>query len=99
MARFSVHEWPEGDGLLLNLQTDFLDWLDTRIVAPLLPKAFAPPPARYLNPVFQIDGRDHVMLTQAMAAVPVSAMGREIGNLEDAQDEITRALDMVFQGF
>ncbi len=99
MARFSVYEWPAGDGLLLNLQTDFLDWLDTRIVAPLVPVESAPPPARHLNPVLHIDGRDHVLLTQAMAAVPVSAMGRELESLANAQDEITRALDMVFQGF
>lgn len=99
MARFSVHEWPEGDGLVLDLQTGFLDWLDTRVVAPLIPADRAPPPARVLNPVLTIDGHDHVLLTQAMAAVPVSALGREVASLAEAHEDITRAVDMVFQGF
>lgn len=99
MARFSVYDWSAGEGLVLNLQTDFLEWLGTRVVAPLVSINHAPPPAKQLNPVFSVGGAEYVMLTQSLAAVPVSALGREVANLSDAQDEITRALDMVFQGF
>ena len=48
---------------------------------------------------FSFQGRDHVLLTQSMAAVPVAVLGREVASLADQSDEITRALDMVFQGF
>jgi hypothetical protein len=38
MARFTVHRL-SGSGLVVNLQSDFLDWLSTRLVAPLVPLA------------------------------------------------------------
>ena len=99
MARFSVHDWSAGNGLVLNLQTDFLEWLDTRVVAPLVPIDHAPPPAKQLNPVFSVGGADYVMLTQSMASVPTSTLGLEVANLSEFHDEITRAIDMMFQGF
>jgi len=67
------------------------------VVAPLIPVETAP--AKLLNPVFPIDGPDHVLLTQAMASVPVSALGRERADLSDRQDRITRAVDMLFRKF
>jgi toxin CcdB len=98
MARFTVHSLP-GSGLVVNLQSDFLDWLNTRLVAPLVPLAAAPPPAQHLNPVFAMEGDAFVMLTQSMAAVPVAALGGAVADLSVHQDEITRAVDMVFQGY
>ncbi|MEW5424373.1 CcdB family protein [Amorphus sp. 3PC139-8] len=98
MARFSVHRLSDGV-LVVNLQSDFLDWLDTRLVAPLIPLDKSPPPARYLNPIFSLDGDQFVLIIQSMAAVPTSALGATIADLSPQQDEITRALDMVFQGF
>lgn len=98
MARFSVHDLP-GGGRVVNLQSDFLDWLDTRVVAPLVPLDQSPPPAEYLNPVFSLDDGQFVLIMQSMAAVPTSALGSVVADLSAAQDEITRALDMVFQGY
>ncbi len=98
MARFSVHDLP-GGGRVVNLQSDFLDWADTRVVAPLVPLEDSPPPAKHLNPVIALDGRQFVLIVQSMAAVRASALGPAVGDLSDHQDEITRAVDMVFQGF
>ena len=98
MARFSLHDLP-GGGRVVNLQSDFLDWADTRVVAPLVPVDQGPPPAKHLNPVIALDDGQFVLIVQSMAAVRASALGPAVGDLSDHQDVITRAVDMVFQGF
>lgn len=99
MARYDVCPNPGGQGLLLDVQTDLLSGMTTRMVAPLLPVEQAPEPLRRLNPVFVINETRHVMLTQAMAAVPVSLLTKPLDNLSARSDDITNALDMLFQGF
>ncbi|OAN79146.1 hypothetical protein A8B82_08400 [Sulfitobacter sp. EhC04] len=98
MARFSVHELP-GAGRVVNLQSDFLDWAETRVVAPLVPLDQSPPPAKHLNPVITLDGNQFVLIIQSMAAVRASLLGPAMDDLSYRHDEITRAVDMVFQGF
>jgi toxin CcdB len=44
--------------------------MSTRAVVPLLPLSEALKPAQTLNPVFDIAGEPHVMVTQYLAAVP-----------------------------
>jgi toxin CcdB len=99
MARFDVHANPDGPGWLVDLQTDLLDGLNTRVVAPLLPPDRAPKPAQRLNPVFEIDGRPAVLVTQYLAAVPAAMLGVPVGSLRAEQDRMTSAVDMLFQGF
>lgn len=98
MARLSIHQMP-GGSLVVNLQSDLLDWAETRVVAPLMPLNQSPPPAKHLNPVIAIDGTQFVLIIQSMAAVRTSALGAAVGDLSEYHDEITRAVDMVFQGF
>ena len=98
MARFSLHDLP-GGGRVVNLQSDFLDWVDTRVVAPLVPLDQAPPPAKHLNPLIALDDGQFVLIVQSMAAVRASTLGPAVGDLSEHHDEITRAVDMVFQGF
>jgi toxin CcdB len=98
MARFAVYEMRSG-GRVLDLQSDFLIGLESRLVAPLVPLAQSLPPAKHLNPVFSLPDGQYVLLTQTMAAVRVSELGRVIADLSAQRDAITRALDMVFQGF
>jgi toxin CcdB len=99
MARYDVYASPGGIGFVLDVQTDLLDGLMTRVVVPLLPVASAPTPAKLLNPVVDIGGEAHVMITQFISAVPVRALGKPTGELAARADEITRALDMLFHGF
>lgn len=98
MARFSVHDL-SGGGRVVNLQSDFLDWTETRVVAPLVPVDQGPPPAKILNPVVDMDGRRFILVMQSMAAVRVGSLGPVVGDLTEHQDAITRAVNMVFQGF
>jgi len=99
VARFDVHRNAAGEGYLLDVQSDLLAGLNTRIVAPLIPVALAPRPAARLNPVLQFDGDAVVMVTQFLAAVPQKELGRTLGSLEACGDEVSAALDMLFLGF
>ncbi len=99
MPKYDVFPNPSGEGYLLDVQTDLLSDLNTRVVAPLLPAAHAPRPAARLNPEFLIDGEPVIMVTQFMAAVSVGVLKSPVGNLTDEFEKITIALDMLMQGF
>ncbi len=99
MARFDVFENLGGAGYLLDVQSDLLSGLNTRVVVPLLPISTAPSPARRLNPILSIGGQELVMATQYMAAVPEQELRSGVGSLAAKHDEISAALDMLFLGF
>ncbi|TIQ37323.1 MAG: plasmid maintenance protein CcdB [Mesorhizobium sp.] len=99
MARYDFYRNAGSGGYLLDVQSDLLEHLDTKIVVPLLPPNVAPLPASRLNPIFRIDGEDHVMVTQFMAALTASELRAAEGNLAKHHDDIVVALDMLFQGF
>lgn len=99
MARYDVYVHPDGDGYLLDVQADLLSGLNTCVVVPLMLAKDAPKPADRLNPVFHIEGREVVMATQFMAAVPKSVLSMPVASLMGCDIEITNAIDMVFQGF
>ena len=99
MARYDFYRNAAGDGYLLDVQSDLLEGLSTRVVIPLMPPKIAPVPGRRLNPTFAINGKDHVMVTQFMSAFVASELPDPEGNLSRHHDEIVAALDMLFQGF
>jgi toxin CcdB len=99
MAQYALFGNPAGDGYLLDVQSDLLDDLNVRAVVPLLPQDGAPVAASRLNPVFEIEGAAHVMMTQYIAAVPAAILKAPLGDLWPKADPITAALDMLFHGF
>ena len=99
MARFDAYARAGKAGFLLDVQSDLLDALNTRVVVPLLPIDQAPTPAARLNPVLTISGENYVMATQFMASVPVRELGSVAVSLNAQSHEITAALDMLFVGF
>jgi len=99
MARHDLYPYPGNPGYLLDVQTDLLDGLNTRIVVPVLAEGVAPTPARLLNPGFDIEGERHYLMTQFMASVPAASLRSPVANLSDRSDDVTRALDMIFQGY
>ncbi len=98
MARYDVYANPSGS-YVLDVQADLLDDLKTRVVIPLLIRTLAPIPAKRLNPSFEIEGVDHILVTQFMVAIPASTLKKPVMNLSSSHDEIITALDMVFRGF
>lgn len=99
MAKYDVYAAASVAGLVLDVQADILELLNTRIVIPLMPLLSAPKPAARLNPIFEINGEQYVMATQFASAVPLGELGKPVANLEPRFEEITVALDMLFQGF
>lgn len=104
MAQFDVFTNPntatsKSFPFLLDVQSDLLNGLATRVVVPLATlETVGNKPAQYLNPVFVVDGRKVVMLTQEMAGVPVKRLGSCVANLSESRSEIVRALDVVLSG-
>jgi toxin CcdB len=97
MARFDVYV--AAGGLLVDVQTDYLDVLRTRLVIPLLAIGAAPIPARKLNPILVIGGERYSLQTHLLSAVTAKMLGRPIDNLDRYYDEITGAIGLIFNGF
>lgn len=99
MARYDLYPSPTGEGYLLDVQSNLLAHLHTRVIVPVMPPEMAPLPGRRLNPSFVVDGSKYVMVTQFISAVMASELMEAAGNLDSHHDEIVAALDMLFQGF
>lgn len=104
MAQFDVYRNADPSSrkrfpLLLDIQADVLDTLDTRVVVPLaeLDERSAPPITR-LMPVFEIEGSPVVMHTAEMAGIARKALGPQVSSLAVHRHEIVAALDVVISG-
>ena len=99
MARFDAYENPGGPGYLLDCQADILRDLSTRLVVPLLPPKYAPPPSRRLNPILSVEGQEMVMMTHFAASIPRKALGPVVESLSNDDSAIMNALDMLLTGY
>ena len=99
MAQYDVFRNPEGSGYLLDVQSDLLDGLTTRLVVPLMPQTQAPKPAARLNPIVNIAEEPHIIVTQFMAAVPAKLLSEPATSVSRLRDDITAAIDMLTHGF
>jgi toxin CcdB len=84
---------------LLDIQSDLLDSLATRVVVPLCkPGMLKGRLAERLNPVFEVEGRELAMLTPELAGVPAKALGAPVASLSDQRGAIVAALDLLITG-
>ena len=98
MAQYDVSRLSEGDVLVVDCQSDLLDQIESRFVVPIVPLEQFSTPARRLNPVFEIEGRRYVMLTQSASAVSRRELGPVVTSLADHDREIMNALDLLLTG-
>ena len=105
MARFDVYANPGRHAnttpYLLDVQSDLLDGLDSRMVIPLrsvkhFPKVTVP---NRLTPVLRINDDDFLLETPKMGAVPQRVLKSPVVSLAEAQSQIIDAVDFLFQGF
>lgn len=101
MAQFDIHrnnnlETTNAFPYLLDIQSDILSGLDTRVVVPLSENIKA---IMHLNPIFEINHKPYVLLTQELAGVHKSALGEKCGSLKDKRSEIIAAIDFMISGF
>lgn len=105
MPRFDVYrnsgEHAAVTPYLLDVQSDLLQGLETRIVVPLRRRDGFPVvslPAN-LTPTFEIEGVECLLETPKLAAVPLRLLKTPIASLAASQFEITAAIDFLLQGF
>jgi toxin CcdB len=104
MAQFDVCLNPNTDSApavpyLLEVQSDLLEPVSTRVVVPLALLSERGQPAKYLNPQFEIEGVQVVMVTEQMAGIPKRAIGKRVLSLAVQRDQIMDAIDFLFRGF
>lgn len=98
MARHDVYRLANGS-LVLDVQSSLLDIIGSRVVVPLLPVHTTPRKLQRLHPVFEVEGKSHVCATHLISAMPEAELTIRVAALTAHADEITAALDMLFQGF
>ena len=102
MARFDIYKYSgEAVPLVIDVQADLLSDLNTCAVIPLVLEKNAQKEAlSKLKPIIQIDGVKYILMTTDIGTVTRSSLGEYIANAEnDYRQEITEALDFLFQGF
>ncbi|CAN7536140.1 CcdB family protein [Devosia sp. LjRoot16] len=97
MARFDVHR--VNGVYYLDVQSNLLPTMNTRLVVPLVPLDDVPRPLPRLHPIVVVEGVRLVMATHLMVAVPRVALGKPSKSLMPQYDQIVAAIDMIFNGF
>lgn len=105
MARFDVYANPGSHATttpyLLDVQSDLLDGLDSRMVIPLRSLKHFPKVklSKRLTPVLAIQGEEFLLETPKMGAVPQRVLKSPVTSLAGEQMQITAALDFLFHGY
>ncbi|MGF1611563.1 MAG: CcdB family protein [Kiloniellales bacterium] len=102
MAQFDVHRNPSRTSsadypYLLDVQSDLIGLLATRVVVPLARIGLFRP-AVHLYPVFEIEGKAFVMSTSEIAGIAPSALGEHVTSLVTERDTIIAAIDFLITG-
>ncbi|GHB70395.1 plasmid maintenance protein CcdB [Psychrosphaera saromensis] len=84
---------------LIDVQSDLLSGLESRMVIPLTPLALLDTKApTHLCPVIQLEEGSFVILTQQMTSVPTKVLKEEVRDLSTFRNEIIAALDFLITG-
>ncbi|EJB5271601.1 CcdB family protein [Vibrio parahaemolyticus] len=83
----------------VDVQSELLDSLNTRLVIPLTPIELLDKKApSHLCPTIHIDEGDFVILTQQMASVPTKILTTPVNELSTFRNEIIAAIDFLITG-
>ena len=102
MARFDVYKFDSKSvPLVIDVQADLLADLNTCVVIPLVPEAIAKEEALpRLKPLIKVDGQNYILVTTDIGTITRNSLGKRVTNVEAAhRQDITEALDFLFQGF
>ena len=105
MGQFAVYKnknprTKSGFPLLVDVQTDLLEDLQTRVVIPLT-RAAAPTrnPMNQLTPLIAYEGEHYLLMTPLLAGVSRSDLGSEAGSLLVNSGVVPAAMDFLLVGF
>ena len=81
---------------LVDVQNDFFDELNSRMVIPLSPHNFLNKTnAKKLCPIITIDDEQYVLLTHQMTSMPKTMLKKKVTSLESLRYEILGAIDFL----
>ncbi|MBF0178379.1 MAG: CcdB family protein [Magnetococcales bacterium] len=101
MAQFDLYEYHRSGShasFLVEVQSDLLQTLKTRVVIPLYLVCPDTPLIRILNPTVALSGGTYFLSTAEMAAVRHSELKQVVGSLSAMRHEIIAAVDLLFTG-
>ena len=102
MAQFDLYrntsELAEDAPYLIDLQSDAVDVLETRLVAPLRPRKSITWLIQAVHPEVRFASRSFIVSTGELSAVARSELGVAVGNLSQHRGEFIAALDLLFTG-
>jgi toxin CcdB len=84
---------------LLDIQSDLLNALSTRVVVPLISASLMGKAITHLNPQFTISDIPVFMSTAELAGISSRSLGEKVCSLKSHRAEIIAALDFLFTGF
>jgi toxin CcdB len=85
---------------LVDVQSDLLDELQTRVVVPLTKaSALAKKPLSNLTPALKFDGETYVLMTPQLAGVARTELGAAAGSVAEQRQVIVAAIDFLVTGF
>lgn len=97
MARYDIFEF--NGGYVVDLQADIIAIPGSRVVAPVAREADVPPMTKSLHPRVSIKGEPYIIVSHLLAAAPEYLLKSPVGTVAEQGDEISRALDILFQGY
>lgn len=105
MSQYVVYKNPNPNSkkaypYLLDVQSNFLESLETRLVIPLSPKStFQDKEMKKLTPTFKIEGKDFLLLTPQMASIHKKQLGGRVSDFSNKHQEILSSIDFLITGF
>jgi toxin CcdB len=104
MAQFDVYPNPIVEDRLvypyvIQLSSDFVRSVQTRLTAPLSPVSASAQPLERLHPAMVIEAQTYVLETMSMQAHLTSDLRGSIANLRSQVDAIFNSLDFAFHGY
>ena len=103
MAQFDVYENPDPHTqahkpFFIDVQTDLLQDLSTRVVVPLITDAQLIHPIELLNPELSLNNCTVYLSTAELRSIPRQQLGRKIANLRPQRQQIESALGVLVSG-
>ncbi|MBF0311283.1 MAG: CcdB family protein [Magnetococcales bacterium] len=101
MAQFDLYKYNKpGSAVeyLLDIQSDLLCDMESRVVIPLYKLKTGQNPIKTLQPLVELPTGLYFLSTSELAAVPGHNLGVKIGSFHQLREEVIAALDRLFTG-
>ncbi len=104
MPQFAVHRNPNpatraAIPLLMDVQSELLDTLNTRVVVPLyVPAAVQDGVIATLMPRIEVNGEPYIAVTPELAGIFKKSLGVQVSDASHRRYDIIAALDLLLTG-